>query len=113
MPRQEPTDLCGRFLQGWCAASAFNGTLAAFTGGVVPCPRSGGPSLLGWMAAAGAAVMLAFNAPHDRQVLGKLPSAAAERVAQTYRLLPPELPPGRLLAVVTFEGSPREEIQGW
>lgn len=69
--------------------------------------------LLGWLAAAAAALALAWMAPYERQVLGKLPSDAAERVGQTQRLLPPELPPGRLLALVAFDGSPREEVQGW
>ncbi|HYD76914.1 hypothetical protein [Ramlibacter sp.] len=69
--------------------------------------------LLGWMGAAAAAVALAFYAPYERLVLGKLPSAATQRLAETQQALPPEPLPARVLALVAFEGSPREEIQGW
>ncbi|WP_332815666.1 hypothetical protein [Ramlibacter sp.] len=69
--------------------------------------------LLGWMAAAGAAVALAFFSPYERLVLGRLPSAASQRLAEVQRVSPPELPPRRVLALVAFEGSPREEVQGW
>lgn len=69
--------------------------------------------LLGWMGAAAAAVALAFYAPYERLVLGKLPSAATQRLAETQQALPPEPLPARVLALVAFEGSPREEVQGW
>ena len=69
--------------------------------------------LLGWVAAAGAAVALSFYAPYERLVLGKLPSAATQRLAEIQQVAPPDSPPRRVLALVAFEGSRREEIQGW
>ncbi|WBY01489.1 hypothetical protein PE066_18790 [Ramlibacter tataouinensis] len=67
--------------------------------------------LLVWLAAAVAAVTLAWLAPHERQVLGKLPSAAVQRLAQLQKA--PPWPRQRVLALVVFDGSPSHEVQGW
>lgn len=69
--------------------------------------------LLVWLAAAGAALALALHAPHERRVLGKLPGVAAQQLMQVRAVLAPEPVPARVLALVAFEASPREEIQGW
>jgi hypothetical protein len=69
--------------------------------------------VLGWVAAAGAAVGLAVAAPHENWVLGKVPSVAAKRLDQTPMALPQELPSGRTLALVVFQGHQREEARSW
>ena len=69
--------------------------------------------VLGWMAAAGAALGLAVAAPHENWVLGKVPSIVAKRLDQRSLQLPQELPPGRTLALVVFQGHQREEARSW
>ncbi len=69
--------------------------------------------VLGWFAAIAAAVGLATYAPHERQVLGKVPSVAGKRFDQTQVNLPHGLPAERTLAVVVFKRSQREDAQGW
>lgn len=70
--------------------------------------------VLGWVAAAGAAMGLAVAAPHEDWVLGKVPSILAERLDRTPLQLPQELPSGRTLALVVFNGQlQREEAHSW
>ena len=69
--------------------------------------------VLGWVAAAGAALGLAVAAPHENWVLGRLPSIVAERLDQTPLVLPQELPSNRTLALVVFKGQQREEARSW
>ena len=70
--------------------------------------------VLGWVAAAGAAMGLAVAAPHENWVLGKVPTIFAERLDRTPVQLPQELPSGRTLALVVFQpGQQREEARSW
>jgi hypothetical protein len=69
--------------------------------------------VLGWVVAIGAATGLAAVAPHETQVLGKVPPIAAKRLDQTHLSLPYGLPAQRTLAVVVFKQSQREEAQSW
>lgn len=69
--------------------------------------------VMGWVAAAGAALGLALAAPHDGAVLGKVPSILAKRLDHTPVQVPQELPSGRTLALVVFEGHQREEARSW
>lgn len=69
--------------------------------------------VIGWVAAIGAAIGLATLAPHERQVLGKVPPVAAKRLDQSHVALPRDLPSDRTLAVVVFKRSQREEAQSW
>jgi len=69
--------------------------------------------VLGWIAAAGAALGLAVAAPHENGVLGKVPRMVAERLDRTPLQLPQELPSGRTLALVVFDGHQREEARSW
>jgi hypothetical protein len=70
--------------------------------------------LLAWLAAVVVALMLAFVAPSESTVMGRLPSMTAKRLDQQTITLPQGLPAGRTLALVTFQGSRhRGEIQSW
>jgi hypothetical protein len=70
--------------------------------------------VLGWMAAAGAALAMALAAPHENWVLGKVPRLFAERLDRTPLQLPQDLPSGRTLALVVFPGQhQREEARSW
>jgi len=69
--------------------------------------------VMGWMAATGAALGLAVAAPHETLVLGKVPSVVAKRVDHTPVQVPQELPSGRTLALVVFQGHQREEARSW
>ena len=67
------------------------------------------PTLV-WLAAVTGALMLAFAAPSESNVMGRLPSPTAKRLGQ--RLFA-ELPNGRTLALVGFNQNQRFEIRSW
>jgi hypothetical protein len=69
--------------------------------------------LVGWVGAIGAAVALAFAAPNESGVLGKVPSLSAKRLDQTHVVFPQQLPSERTVAVVVFRREQREEAQSW
>jgi hypothetical protein len=69
--------------------------------------------LVGWAAAIGAAVALAFAAPSESGLLGKVPSLSAKRLDQTHVAIPQQLPAERTVAVVVFKREQREDAQSW
>jgi hypothetical protein len=69
--------------------------------------------LVGWAAAIGAAVALAFAAPSESGLLGKVPSVLAKRLDQTHVVIPQQLPAERTVAVVVFKREQREDAQSW
>lgn len=68
---------------------------------------------LGWMGAGGAALALAFAAPTEHTVLGRVPQIAAQRLDARPMSLPDGLPAERTLAIVVFGSSQRDEVRSW
>jgi len=68
---------------------------------------------LAWAGAVGAAVVLAFAAPSESNVMGKLPSLMAKRLDQRQVPLPEGLPSDRTLALVVFSKHQKHEVQSW
>ncbi|MBI2768998.1 MAG: hypothetical protein HYX47_05220 [Burkholderiales bacterium] len=70
-------------------------------------------STLAWLAAVTAALVLAFAAPSESSVMGRVPSMSAKRLDQQPISLPEGLPAGRTLALVAFTRSHRGEVDSW
>ena len=70
-------------------------------------------STIAWLAAVAAALALAFAAPSESSVMGRLPSIEAKRMNQQSISLPAGLPAGRTLALVAFQRAHRGEIDSW
>lgn len=66
-----------------------------------------------WLAAASAAFALAFAAPDEVNVMGRLPTIATKRLDQQPIVLPGQLPARRSLALVAYTRHQREEVQSW
>jgi hypothetical protein len=69
--------------------------------------------LLAWLAAVTLALLLAFAAPNESAVMGRLPAVSAKRLNQQPIVLPQQLPAGRTLALVAFNRAHRAEIESW
>lgn len=67
----------------------------------------------GWMGAVAAALSLAFAAPTDSSVMGKLPFTLAKRADRQSVALPADLPAHRTLVIVTFSREQRPDAEGW
>ncbi|MGE3348765.1 MAG: hypothetical protein AB7I35_15165 [Ramlibacter sp.] len=68
---------------------------------------------LAWAGAVAAALVLAFAAPSDSTVMGKLPSLTAKRLDQRTLSLPAGLPSDRTLALIAFERGHHGDIESW
>ena len=68
---------------------------------------------LAWIAAASAALVLAFVAPNESNVMGRLPTLTAKRLDQQRVVLPQSLSADRTLALVAFNQNQRAEIDSW
>jgi hypothetical protein len=68
---------------------------------------------LAWLAAVSAAFVLAFIAPNETNVMGRLPELTAKRLDQQRVVIPGGLPAGRSLALVAYTKSQRAEIDSW
>jgi hypothetical protein len=68
---------------------------------------------LSWLAAVSAALVLAFAAPDETNLMGRLPTITAKRLDQQPVVLPNELPAERTLALVAYRKNQREEIESW
>ena len=68
---------------------------------------------LSWLAAVSAALVLAFAAPDETNVMGRLPTISAKRLDQQPVVLPNELPAERTLALVAYTRNQRTEIESW
>jgi hypothetical protein len=69
--------------------------------------------VLAWLAAVTVALLLAFAAPNESAVMGRLPAMNAKRLNQQPIALPQGLPAGRTLALVAFQRGHRDEIESW
>jgi hypothetical protein len=68
---------------------------------------------LAWLAAVTGALALAFVAPDEASLMGRVPSVTAKRLDQQRLVLPQGLPADRTLALVAFDRSHRGEIDSW
>lgn len=68
---------------------------------------------LAWLGAAGIALALAFAAPDEVNVMGRLPTIHAKRLDQQPLQLPAQLPAERSLALVAYTKHQRDEVQSW
>ena len=69
--------------------------------------------LLAWLAAVTVALLLAFAAPNESTLMGRMPAMNAKRLNQQAIALPEGLPAGRTLALVAFQRGHRGEIESW
>ena len=68
---------------------------------------------LAWLGAVTVALLLAFAAPNESTLMGRLPALNAKRLNQQPIALPQGLPAGRTLALVAFERGHRGEVESW
>ena len=68
---------------------------------------------LAWAGLASLALVLAFAAPDEGNVMGRLPTISAKRLDQQPFILPFQLPAERSLALVAYTKHQREEVQSW
>jgi len=68
---------------------------------------------LAWLAAASAALVLAFATPTESKFMGRLPTLTAKSLSQQPVVLPYGLPAQRTLALVAFDRGHRGEIDSW
>lgn len=68
---------------------------------------------LAWLAAVAVALALAFAAPNESSVMGRLPSLTATRLDFQPVSLPQDLPQRPTLALVAFAKNQRAEIDSW
>ena len=66
-----------------------------------------------WVAAASAAVSLAFVAPSETQLMGRMPNLTAKSLDQQAINLPGELPGDKTLALVAFKRGQGKDIESW
>jgi hypothetical protein len=69
--------------------------------------------VLAWLAAVTVALLLAFAAPNESALMGRLPALNAKRLNQQPISLPEGLPAGRTLALVAFQRGHKGEIESW
>ena len=69
--------------------------------------------VLAWLAAVTIALLLAFAAPNESTLMGRMPALSAKRLNQQPIALPEGLPAGRTLALVAFQRGHRGEIESW
>ena len=65
------------------------------------------------LAAVTVALLLAFAAPNESTLMGRMPALHAKRLNQQPIVLPEGLPAGRTLALVAFQRGHRGEIESW
>ncbi len=68
---------------------------------------------LAWLLAVLAAVAMASAAPSESSVMGHLPSFMARTQDRQPITVPAGLPTERTLALITFRGTQRDQIDGW
>lgn len=67
----------------------------------------------GWFGATALGVLLATSVPHERSVLGRVPTVSAKSLDRQPVTLPQQLPAQRTLALVAFGSGQRAEVQSW
>ena len=65
------------------------------------------------LAAAGLAFALAFAAPNDSSVMGRLPAFMAQTLLRQPVTVPEGLPSDRTLALITFKRGQRADVESW
>lgn len=76
--------------------------------------KSTGSYFFAWLAAAGLAFMLAFAAPNERRVMGRLPAFMAQTLDhQRLVAVPAGLHADRTLVLITFQKDQRGHIDSW
>lgn len=68
---------------------------------------------LAWAGAVALALAMAFAAPSESSVMGRVPALSAKRLDQRAVALPADLPAGRTLALVAFKGRHSSEVDSW
>ncbi|RZJ17800.1 MAG: hypothetical protein EOO54_15985 [Haliea sp.] len=68
---------------------------------------------LAWLAAAGVAFALAFAAPNEASVMGRMPSFTAQTLARQAVVVPEGLSAERTLALINFRKGQRPDIEDW
>lgn len=66
-----------------------------------------------WVIAVALALVLAFAAPSESTVMGKLPSLMAKRLDQQSVTLPQGLPSDRTLALIAFSKHQNTDVESW
>ena len=66
-----------------------------------------------WLAAAGLAVALAWVAPSETRVMGRLPAFMAHTLMRQPVAVPEGLPADRTLALVSFQRGQRAQVESW
>src|SRR4051812_21076340 len=66
-----------------------------------------------WLAAIAAALTLSFAAPTESSVMGRMPSLTAQTLSKIPLPIPAGLPSDRTLALITFQGAQRADIESW
>ena len=66
-----------------------------------------------WLSAIAAALILSFATPNESRVMGHMPSVAAQRLDKIPVPIPSGLPADRTLALITFQGAQRAQIEAW
>lgn len=76
--------------------------------------KSTGSYFFAWLAAAGLAFVLAFAAPNESRVMGRLPAFMAQTLDhQQLVAVPAGLHADRTLALITFQKDKRGHIDSW
>jgi hypothetical protein len=68
---------------------------------------------LAWLAAVGAALVMALAAPNEAKVMGRMPSFMARTLSHQAVAIPEDLPAERTLALITFRGASQAQVDGW
>lgn len=68
---------------------------------------------MGWSAAVALATGMAFVAPSESSVMGRLPDTTAKPLQRPALMLSEALPAERTLALVNFSRSQRPEVESW
>ncbi|MGH6638127.1 MAG: hypothetical protein ACREXN_04315 [Polaromonas sp.] len=66
-----------------------------------------------WLAAVGLAIALAFVAPNETSVMGRLPAFMAHTLLRQPVAVPAGLPSDRTLALITFQRGQRTQVESW
>jgi hypothetical protein len=66
-----------------------------------------------WLAAIAAALTLSFAAPNEASVMGRMPAVSAQRLDRMTVPIPEGLPAERTLALITFKGAQRADVERW
>lgn len=70
-------------------------------------------STLAWLLAVATALALAWAAPNENSVMGRLPAFMARTLDRQAVRVPEGLPAERTLALIAFKGTQKAHIEGW